>query len=208
MSKAAALSDPHEPLPLGRHIRRLRRARQLTSAALAAGAGISQPFVIEIEQGKKTPSIGTLRGIARALQVPLASLMDDGAAPGRLVPLVDAAACAAWLAGDPLDMQPNGDGRWVWTHVADPEAFWVVAAGPDMAGDRVHEGDWLLVSPAAEAAAGDLVLAEGRRSPVLGRLQGRGPARVVCPLTTGSSPELPVLPDDRLGRVVCAEIHM
>lgn len=60
-------------------IRTYRQYRGMTMAALAEAAGISQPHLSDIENGKKTGSVDALKRIATALRVDL----DD------LVPLQD-----------------------------------------------------------------------------------------------------------------------
>ena len=50
-------------------IRRLRLARQMTQAELAAAAGTSQPTVAAYEAGRKSPTLKTLRRIAEAAGV-------------------------------------------------------------------------------------------------------------------------------------------
>jgi len=52
-------------------IRPLRRWRRLTQADLARAADISQGYLSEIESGKKTGNLATLRAIAKALDVSL-----------------------------------------------------------------------------------------------------------------------------------------
>lgn len=56
----------------GRHpVRAWREHRGLARQALAAAAGISTPFLSQIESGKRVGTLETLRAIARALDVPL-----------------------------------------------------------------------------------------------------------------------------------------
>jgi DNA-binding XRE family transcriptional regulator len=63
----------------GRHpVRAWREHRQLTQEALAAAAGLSTPYLSQIEGGKRVGSMKTLRRIAAALGVPLDLLGDDG----------------------------------------------------------------------------------------------------------------------------------
>lgn len=52
----------------------LRERRNLTQAELAIAAGISQSTVAHIENGKKDPSLSTLKKIAIALDVHIAIL--------------------------------------------------------------------------------------------------------------------------------------
>jgi len=52
-------------------VRALRRFRAMTQAALAQAAGISQPYLSDIEAGRKTGTPSTLKALAAALSVPL-----------------------------------------------------------------------------------------------------------------------------------------
>ncbi|WP_116997734.1 helix-turn-helix domain-containing protein [Desertimonas flava] len=51
-------------LRLGVAIRKWRRARNMTMQQLAAVAGVSQPFLSQIERGQARPSMGSLDRIA------------------------------------------------------------------------------------------------------------------------------------------------
>lgn len=65
--------DP-EAVELGATIRALRTEAGLTLEQLAARVGVSRSMVSAIELGRASPSVGTLRGIAGALGVPIATL--------------------------------------------------------------------------------------------------------------------------------------
>jgi DNA-binding XRE family transcriptional regulator len=52
-----------------------RKKRALTQQKLAAAAGVGQGFLSEIEAGKKTGDVGTLKRIADALNVRLDDLV-------------------------------------------------------------------------------------------------------------------------------------
>jgi transcriptional regulator with XRE-family HTH domain len=56
-------------LALGSKIRALRKRLQRTLDETATVAGISKPFLSQVERGLATPSITSLAGIARALNV-------------------------------------------------------------------------------------------------------------------------------------------
>lgn len=58
-------------------IRTFRNYRGLTISALAEAAGISQPYLSEIEAGKKTGSVDVLKRIATVLRVDLDDLVVD-----------------------------------------------------------------------------------------------------------------------------------
>ncbi len=58
-------------------IRTFRTYRKMTVSELAAAAAISQPYLSEIETGKKTGSFDVLKRIASALKVDLDDLVVD-----------------------------------------------------------------------------------------------------------------------------------
>ena len=59
---------------LGEHIREQRRQAELSLRKLADLAGVSNPYLSQIERGLKRPSAEILQQIARALQVSAESL--------------------------------------------------------------------------------------------------------------------------------------
>lgn len=65
---------------LGRNVRRLRRVRGLSRAELAAVTGLSHPGLTVIEGGRGNPRASTLRAIASALGVEIASLLAEASA--------------------------------------------------------------------------------------------------------------------------------
>lgn len=74
---------------LGARIRHHRRQLGLTLVEVAGQAGISQPFLSQIERGKAAPSMATLEGLAHALGTTQAHLLeavssttDPAAGPG------------------------------------------------------------------------------------------------------------------------------
>ncbi|MDQ0319493.1 DNA-binding XRE family transcriptional regulator [Pararhizobium capsulatum DSM 1112] len=58
-------------------VRVYRNYRKLTASELAAAAGISQPYLSDIENGKKTGSVAVLKRIAKVLKVDLDDLVPD-----------------------------------------------------------------------------------------------------------------------------------
>lgn len=55
----------------------IRRAKGLKAVELAEAAGISAPFLSQVERGIVDPSLETLRQIARVLEVPLFGLFNQ-----------------------------------------------------------------------------------------------------------------------------------
>ena len=66
---AYAIADGASPL------RAWRKHKGFTLQALAAAAGVSKPYVSQIERSKRAGTAATLRKLATALGVPLAALL-------------------------------------------------------------------------------------------------------------------------------------
>jgi transcriptional regulator with XRE-family HTH domain len=62
-------------MTLGQKIQELRRKRGLTSRELATGVQVTGSLISQIEHNKTSPSLDTLRRIAKALGVPLIYLL-------------------------------------------------------------------------------------------------------------------------------------
>jgi XRE family transcriptional regulator, aerobic/anaerobic benzoate catabolism transcriptional regulator len=60
---------------LGRRLKQQRRARRLSKYAVAKRAGISATYVAKLERGGSDPTIGVLRRLAKALDVPVLVLL-------------------------------------------------------------------------------------------------------------------------------------
>lgn len=61
----------------GDKIKRLRTSTGLTVSELARRAGLSQGYLSQIEMGRATPSVRALAMTAKALNVPLPSLLGE-----------------------------------------------------------------------------------------------------------------------------------
>lgn len=59
---------------IGREVRAFRKKLDMTVAELAAAAGLSTGMLSKIENGLTSPSLATLRALARALHVPVTTL--------------------------------------------------------------------------------------------------------------------------------------
>ncbi|QKV91229.1 helix-turn-helix transcriptional regulator [Streptomyces sp. NA02950] len=72
---------------LARNLKRWRNERGYTLDALAARAGVSRGMIIQIEQARTNPSVGTTVKLADALGVSITTLLDYEQGPQvRLVP--------------------------------------------------------------------------------------------------------------------------
>jgi XRE family transcriptional regulator, aerobic/anaerobic benzoate catabolism transcriptional regulator len=66
---------------LGDRVRELRARRGMTRKILAKDSGVSERYLAQLETGKGNASLGILRRIARALNVPLEALVADAPEP-------------------------------------------------------------------------------------------------------------------------------
>jgi transcriptional regulator with XRE-family HTH domain len=66
-------SDQPQPA-LGKAIRQLREKRGMTQEALAQEAGITVGHMSMIERGHSNPTWGTVRGVAKALEISMSEL--------------------------------------------------------------------------------------------------------------------------------------
>ncbi len=62
-------------MSLGAQIKRRRRDQRLTQATLAAEVGIHRVYLAHVEDGRKTPSLGVLERLAKALGTKLTDLL-------------------------------------------------------------------------------------------------------------------------------------
>jgi transcriptional regulator with XRE-family HTH domain len=58
----------------GARVRELRKTAGLTQEALAGAAGMDRAFLVEIEAGRRNPSLDTIHRIADTLGVPVTDL--------------------------------------------------------------------------------------------------------------------------------------
>ncbi|MBB5937152.1 helix-turn-helix domain-containing protein [Streptomyces zagrosensis] len=72
---------------LARNLKRWRGERGFTLDALAARAGVSRGMIIQIEQARTNPSVGTTVKLADALGISITTLLDHDQGPQvRIVP--------------------------------------------------------------------------------------------------------------------------
>ncbi|MBP5859031.1 helix-turn-helix transcriptional regulator [Marivibrio halodurans] len=74
----AAMTGTKLEAAIGAEIRRQRKKQDMTVAALAEAAGLSQSMLSKIETGQTSPSLTTLASVAEALAVPVSSFFSAG----------------------------------------------------------------------------------------------------------------------------------
>lgn len=132
---------------VGPGIRRRRRGLELTLAEVARRAGVSVPFLSQVENGRSRPSMGSLQRIADALDTTAVELLAS-AEPPRPVDVVRAAERPAMADGArPLvrgeqrlhALEFTGDHDWdrVFRHAGD-EVMYVADGSIETEVDDTH----------------------------------------------------------------------
>ncbi|MEV0748535.1 XRE family transcriptional regulator [Streptomyces sp. NBC_00184] len=105
---------------LARNLKRWRGERGFTLDTLAARAGVSRGMIIQIEQARTNPSVGTTVKLADALGVSITTLLDhERGAPVRLVPESQAIRMWSTEAGSSTTLLVGTEARgplelWSW----------------------------------------------------------------------------------------------
>ncbi|WP_282687565.1 MULTISPECIES: XRE family transcriptional regulator [unclassified Streptomyces] len=104
---------------LARNLKRWRGERGFTLDALAARAGVSRGMIIQIEQARTNPSVGTTVKLADALGVAITTLLDHEQGPQvRLVPESRAVRMWSTEAGSSTTLLVGAEARGpleLWT---------------------------------------------------------------------------------------------
>lgn len=145
----------------GQHIRTLRKSKGIKQSVLAEKAGVSIGFISDIESGKKSPSLNTLKMVAAALGVPMSELLDDdapvqdhSAATGFRVPVlgrINSVCCGTGF--DLSDVEPNIvtyefiPESWVVGHITGPLPIYMVPVEGDSMSPMIEDGERILVNP-------------------------------------------------------------
>jgi len=77
--------DVQAEVDVGERLRGLRRSRRATLRTVAERSGLSESFLSQVERGRSSASIESLRRVADALGVSIADLFEPGGLPGPRV---------------------------------------------------------------------------------------------------------------------------
>lgn len=77
--RTCAVAETHETYlrALGERVRNIRARRGMTRKMLSRHSGVSERYLAQLESGRGNISIGLLRQVAQAMNMPLAELADD-----------------------------------------------------------------------------------------------------------------------------------
>ena len=105
---------------VGERMRDIRRSRRATLRTIADQAGVSESFLSQVERGRASASIASLRRIAGALGVSVADLFEPGGPPRPRV-LRRFSICAEKYARKSSTEVVNSAGRGFPGSVLSPE---------------------------------------------------------------------------------------
>src|SRR2546427_4215628 len=77
--------DVQAEVDVGERLRALRRSRRATLRTVAERSGLSESFLSQVERGRSSASIESLRRVAEALGVSMADLFEPDGVPGPRV---------------------------------------------------------------------------------------------------------------------------
>ena len=77
--------DVSTEIDVGERLQALRRFRRCTLREIAQRSGLSESFLSQVERGRSSASIASLRRIANALGVSMADLFEPNDLPGPRV---------------------------------------------------------------------------------------------------------------------------
>ncbi|MEV5505474.1 helix-turn-helix domain-containing protein [Streptomyces orinoci] len=136
---------------LARNLKHWRSERHFTLDALAARSGVSRGMIIQIEQARTNPSVGTTVKLADALGVSITTLLDyEQGARVRVVPQEQAVRMWSTEAGSHTSLLVGADSQgplelWDWRIEPGDQS----ASDPHPSGTmeliRVTEGELTLV---------------------------------------------------------------
>jgi transcriptional regulator with XRE-family HTH domain len=104
----SSASDVSTEVDVGERVRVIRRLRRRTLRDVADRAGVSESFLSQVERGKSSASVASLRRIAGALGVSVADLFEPSGPPRpRVVRRAERPALAFGVLGRKLLLTPR-----------------------------------------------------------------------------------------------------
>ena len=82
---SSSVPEVRAEVDVGERLRELRRFRRATLKKIADRSGLSESFLSQVERGRSSASIASLRKIAEALGVSMADLFEPDGVPGPKV---------------------------------------------------------------------------------------------------------------------------
>src|SRR5919109_2204220 len=100
--------DATTEVDVGERLRAIRRSRRAALRTIAARSGLSESFLSQVERGRSSASIASLRRIAEALGVSMADLFEPDGVPGpRVLRRADRPALSFGILGRKMLLTPR-----------------------------------------------------------------------------------------------------
>jgi len=136
----------------GQRLRRLRETKGLTQEELADKAGISRPYVSELERDKRKERLSyqVVIGLSNALDVSPGELQGEASAAKGLQPTSEMRIKGYVSAGIPRQVWEVDIGTLpvpLSVLRAHPKAYALIVSGDSLEGDGIHNGDYLIIDP-------------------------------------------------------------
>ena len=188
------MSETGRKRPLvGAQIRRRRRERNLTLAAVSELTGLNVGYLSQVENDKASPSLETLAALSGALDVPIAWFLLDTSVAPRVVRASERPSRQVARVGGSMTQVDGGVAR-------DLAIFETVMPAGQRTGFHEHPGDehhivlsgrirFVQGDAVVEAGAGDYVLLDGTL-PHDAEVLGEEPARLLIVYPRGGHSEL------------------
>jgi transcriptional regulator with XRE-family HTH domain len=168
VARAQVEADSDASRELGHRIREVRRKKKMTLRDAAAGAGVSESFLSQVERGLANPSVASLRRIADAMHEQVASFFVGEPQSGMVVRAAERRRLVHPMGGledylvTPASARSlqviycvvgpgEGSGPEPYTHVADEECVIILDGELEVGlGSETYtlgSGDALLLDP-------------------------------------------------------------
>ena len=186
------MDKPIKTNRVGKYLKEKREKADLSLREASKLAGVSHTHIMEIEDGKKSPTFDKVMNILQAYRADAQEfLQETGYWPvnvepvslGKLrrVPIISSVMAGKW--GEASDaFQPGDADDWTDTDVKGPHVFALRVKGDSMT-PEFNEGDIVIVSPHSRAASGDYVVVKNDDEDVtLKQFKKYGTKRILHPL--------------------------
>jgi SOS-response transcriptional repressor LexA len=186
------MDKPIKTNRVGRYLKEKREKAELSLREASKLAGVSHTHIMEIEDGKKSPTFDKVMNILQAYHADAQEfLQETGYWPvnvepanlGKLrkIPVISWVIAGRWSgATDPF--QPGDAEEWTESDAKGPHVFALRVKGDSMV-PEFNEGDIVVVSPHVRAVSGDYVVVKNDEEEVtLKQLKKYGTKRILHPL--------------------------
>jgi len=186
------MDKPIKTNRVGKYLKEKREQADLSLREASKLAGVSHTHIMEVEEGKKSPTFDKVMNILQAYHADVQEfLRETGYLPvnveptdlgkRRRIPIISSVMAGRWAEASDA-FQPGDADDWTETEVKGQHVFALRVKGDSMA-PEFNEGDIVVVSPHSRAANGDYVVVKNDEEEVtLKQFKKYGTKRILHPL--------------------------